>query len=98
MGLTQLDFINKIERFLGKRIDYFVLNDKKPILSEEEKVAFKNDISVKGWDFLFLSPWEKTELVRRKVKVIEADLLDNHSFYKHNKQKISKIILDIINN
>jgi uncharacterized cofD-like protein len=97
MGLTQLDFINKIERFLGKRIDYFVLNDKKPILSEEEKVAFKNDISVKGWDFLFLSPWEKTELVRRKVKVIEADLLDNHSFYKHNKQKISKIILNIIN-
>jgi hypothetical protein len=45
-----------------------------------------------------LSPWEKTELVRRKVIVIEADLLDNHSFYKHNKQKISKIILDIINN
>ena len=96
MGLTQLDFINKIERFLGKRIDFFVLNDKKPILSEEEKVAFKNDISVKGWDFLFLSPWEKSELIRRKVEVIEADLLDNHSFYKHNKQKISKIILDII--
>jgi hypothetical protein len=48
MGLTQLDFINKIERFLGKRIDYFVLNNKKLILSEEEKVAFKNDISVKG--------------------------------------------------
>lgn len=96
MGLTQLDFINKIERFLWKRIDYFVLNDKKPILSEEEKIAFKNDISVKGWDFLFLSPWEKTELIRRKIEVIEADLLDNHSFYKHNKQKISKIILDII--
>jgi uncharacterized cofD-like protein len=97
MGLTQLDFINKIERFLWKRIDYFILNDKKPILSEEEKVAFKNDISVKWWDFLFLSPWEKSELIRRKIEVIEADLLDNHSFYKHNKQKISKIILDIIN-
>lgn len=98
MGLTQLDFINKIERFLWKRIDYFILNDKKPILSEEEKIAFKNDISVKWWDFLFLSPWEKSELIRRKIQVIEADLLDNHSFYKHNKQKISKIILDIIKN
>lgn len=98
MWLTQVDFINKIERFLGKRIDYFILNDKKPILSEEEKIAFKNDISVKGWDFLFLSPGEKSELIRRKIEVIEADLLDNHSFYKHNKQKISKIILDIINN
>ena len=57
MWLTQLDFINKIERFLWKRIDYFILNDKKPILSDNEKIAFKNDISIKGWDFLFLSPW-----------------------------------------
>lgn len=96
MWLTQLDFINKIERFLWKRIDYFILNDKKPILSEKEKVEFKNDISVKWGDFLFLSPGEKSELIRRKVKVIESDLLDNHSFYKHNKEKISKIILDII--
>ena len=96
MWLTQLDFINKIERFLWKRIDYFILNDKKPILSESEKIDFQNDISVKWWDFLFLSPWEKSELIRRKIEVIEADLLDNHSFYKHNKQKISKIILDII--
>ena len=97
MWLTQVDFVNKIERFLWKRIDYFILNDKKPILSEEEQKAFKNDISVKWWDFLFLSPGEKSELQRRKVQVIEADLLDNHSFYKHNKQKISNIILDIIN-
>lgn len=97
MWLTQVDFINKIERFLWKRIDYFILNDKKPILSEEEKIAFKNDISVKWGDFLFLSPGEKSELERRKVQVIEADLLDNYSFYKHNKQKISTIILDIIN-
>jgi uncharacterized cofD-like protein len=96
MWLTQLDFINKIERFLWKRIDYFILNDKKPILSDNEKIAFKNDISIKGWDFLFLSPWEKSELLRRKIEVIEADLLDNHSFYKHNKEIISKIILDII--
>jgi uncharacterized cofD-like protein len=96
MWLTQLDFINKIERFLWKRIDYFILNDKKPILSESEKIDFQNDISVKWWDFLFLSPGEKSELIRRKIEVIEADLLDNHSFYKHNKQKISNIILDII--
>ena len=94
--LTQLDFINKIERFLWKRIDYFVLNDKKPNLSDEDKIIFKNNISVKWWDYLFLSNWERSELIRRKIEVIEADLLDNHSFYKHNKQKISKIILDII--
>lgn len=96
MWLTQLDFINKIERFLGKRIDYFVLNNKIPELSDEEKIKFQNDISVKWWDYLFLSPWEKAELIRRKIQVIEADLLDDNSFYKHNKKKISQVILDII--
>ncbi len=96
MWLTQLDFINKIERFLGKRIDYFVLNNAKPTLSDDQKIAFQNDISVKWGDYLFLSPGEKSELVRRKIEIIEADLLDEDSFYKHNKSKISKVILDII--
>lgn len=98
MGLTQLDFINKIERFLGKRIDFFVLNNKKPDLSKDEQTKFKNDISVKWGDFLFLSRGEKLELMRRKVKVIEADLLDDYCFYKHNKKKISVIISKIISN
>ena len=98
MGLTQLDFINKIERFLWKRLDYFVLNNKKPLLSSEEQKRFKNDISVKWGDFLFVSEWEKAELKRRKVEVIESDLLDNHSFYKHNQEKISKVISKIIKN
>lgn len=98
MGLTQLDFINKIERFLWKRLDYFVLNNKKPVLSSEEQKRFKNDISVKWGDFLFVSEWEKAELKRRKVEVIESDLLDNHSFYKHNQEKISKVISKIIKN
>ncbi len=37
-----------------------------------------------------------TELIRRKVQVIEADIHNDNSFYKHNRQKISKVILDII--
>jgi len=45
--LTQLDFVNKIERFLGRRIDFFVINNKKPDLDEKQLEEFKNDISVK---------------------------------------------------
>lgn len=92
MWLTQLDFVNKIERFLWKRIDFFVANNKKPILTECELQAFKNNISVKGWDYLFVSPWEKKELERRKIKLIEADLLDEKSFYKHSKVKLLDIL------
>jgi len=97
-GLTQLDFVNKIERFLGKKIDYFVLNDKKLKLNEDELEKFKNDISVKWWDFLFLSKWEKEELIRRKIKVIETDLLSKKSFYKHSKKKITKVLENIFFN
>lgn len=92
MWLTQLDFVNKIERFLWKRIDYFIANNKKPLLSECELQAFKNDISVKGWDYLFVSPWEKKELARRKINLVEADLLDEKSFYKHSKVKLLDVL------
>lgn len=95
MWLTQLDFVNKIERFLWKRIDYFIANNKKPILSECELEAFKNNISVKWWDFLFVSSWEKRELERRKIKLVEADLLDEKSFYKHSKVKTLSVLDDI---
>ncbi|PZM83268.1 hypothetical protein DLH72_03800 [Candidatus Gracilibacteria bacterium] len=95
MGLTQLDFVNKIERFLGKRIDYFIANNKKPTLSECELEAFKNDISVKGGDYLFVSPGEKRELERRKIKLIESDLLDEKSFYKHSKVKTLSVLKKI---
>lgn len=95
-GLTQLDFVNKIERFLWKRIDYFVVNNKKISLNNEQLKEFKNDISVKWGDFLYLSPWEKQELQRRKINVIEQDLLWNNSFYKHSKHKIVDILKKII--
>jgi len=96
-GLTQLDFVNKIERFLWKKIDYFIVNNKKPILSEEQQLLFKKDISVKWWDYLLLSAWEKSVLEWLWLTVIEEDLLEKWSFYKHNKQKIVDIIQNIIN-
>ena len=94
--LTQLDFVNKIERFLWKRINYFVLNNKKLELSDSDLKEFKNDISVKWWDYLFLSSWEKDELIRRKIEVIESNLLSKDSFYKHSQKKLVDALKKII--
>jgi uncharacterized cofD-like protein len=94
--LTQLDFVNKIERFLWRRIDYFISNNEKPELTEAQMIEFKNDISVKWWDYLFLSKWEKSELIRRKINVIETNLLSSTSFYKHSKEKLLEVIEKII--
>lgn len=95
-GLTQLDFVNKIERFLWRRIDYFISNNHKPELTEEQIQQFKNDISVKWWDYLFLSKWEREELKRRKINLVEANLLSDTSFYKHSKTKLLNTLEKII--
>ena len=95
-GLTYLDFINKIERFLGKRIDTFICNNKRLELSEQQRSAFQNDQSVKWGDFLYLSDGEKSELTRRKTRYIEADLLDRKTLYKHNTQALTKLIHSVL--
>lgn len=94
--LTCLDFINKIERFLCRRIDIFICNNRKLELTEAEKERFQNSVSVKWGDFLYLSEWEKSELKRRKIEFIEADLLDSVSLYKHDKKMLAQILQEII--
>lgn len=92
MGLTALDFLNKVERFVGRRIHIFIANNRKPKLSPEEFEKFQKSISVKWWDYIFVSPGEKSELSRRKVELIEADLLWEKSYYKHSKKKLMKVL------
>jgi uncharacterized cofD-like protein len=94
--LTCLDFINKIERFLWRRIDIYICNNKKLDLSVADRERFQNNISVKGWDFLYLSDWEKSELERRKIMYIESDLLDRESFYKHDKNSLASQLKKIL--
>lgn len=94
--LTALDFVNKIERFLGKRIDIFISNNKRLDIPQEDLEKLKTHISVKWWDFLYVSEGEKEELKRRKIQYFEADLLDRDSFYKHDKKSIAKILEQII--
>jgi uncharacterized cofD-like protein len=94
--LTCLDFINKIERFLWRRIDIYICNNKKLELSSEQRARFQSDISVKWWDFLYLSTGEKSELERRKIQYIESDLLDRVSFYKHDKESLISILSTVL--
>lgn len=94
--LTCLDFVNKIERFLGRRIDIYICNDKKLDLSRDERARFQSNISVKGGDFLYLSNGEKSELERRKIEYIENDLLDRESFYKHDKTSLINVLRKVL--
>ena len=90
------DFVDTLEKFLWKNIDYLIANNKKLDLSWSELERFKNDISVKWWDYLYVTDDEREDFEKRKIKVIERDFLDKVSLYKHNKKKISKATNDIL--
>ncbi|MCH8518388.1 2-phospho-L-lactate transferase CofD family protein, partial [Candidatus Gracilibacteria bacterium] len=95
-GLTHLDIIYKIERFLGKKINIFICNNRKLKLTIEQKQSFQGNISVKGGDYLYLSKGERDELERRKIKVYETSLIDEKTFYKHNKRALVDILEKIL--
>lgn len=96
--LRVLDFINIIERYLSKKLDYVIVNNYMPKLSSEEQEKLSKDISVKWWDYVFLDEYDKYLLQSKNTKIIEDDFIDKESLYKHNKIKIAQTLLDIMNN
>jgi len=90
-----IDFVVELEKYIGKNIDYFIVNNKNLKLKWIDLDKFKNDISVKGGEYIFLSKQEKKDLEKNGTKVIEADLLDRESLYKHNKEKLAEVLGEI---
>ncbi len=94
--LRTLDFINTIERYISKKLDYVITNNYLPILSDDDKTKLKKDISVKWWDYVFLDDFDKHLIKSKNTIIIEDDLIDRESLYKHNAIKIAWLLLDII--
>jgi len=90
------DFINIIERYISKKLDYVILNNYLPELSLEDKEKLTKNISVKWWEYVFLDRYDRYLIESKNTIIIEDDLLDRESLYKHNSLKIAKIIFDII--
>ncbi len=91
-----IDFVKELEKYIWKNIDYFIVNDKNLKLEWKQLDKFKNDISVKWGEYIFLSKAEKKQLQENGTKIIEADLLDRKSLYKHNKKKLAEVLGEII--
>lgn len=96
--LRVLDFINVIERYLSKKLDYVIVNNYLPKLSNEEQEKLSKNISVKWWDYVFLDEFDKYLLLSKNTKIIEDDYIDKESLYKHNNLKIAETLLDIMKN
>ncbi len=89
-------FVEKLEQYLWKEISYFVVNNKKLELQWDDLEKMKNNISVKGWEYIFLSEKEKNMLEARGTVIVWEDLIDRESFYKHNNKKLAKVLKKII--
>lgn len=95
-GYAILDFILEIERYLGKPIDIVIANDKKLDLNFEDIQKLKTNISVKWGEYIYITDDERAYLESRKVQIIEDDLIDRTSLYKHDSIKLAKILENII--
>lgn len=93
---TVLDFVHTLEQYLWKQIDVLLVNDNEPQLWEKQREAFKNDISVKWGDYIYISKSNKVYLQSKSTRVIEADLLDMESLYKHDSQKLWRALSKIL--
>lgn len=91
-----MDFVLEIEKHLWKQIDYLVVNKKRVELSKKEKEQLENDISVKWWKYIYLKEISKKVLEKRWTIVIEEDLLDIKSLYKHDWETLKEIVKELI--
>lgn len=91
-----IDFVSEIEKYLWRNIDILIANNSKIKLSEAEKNKFKNNKSVKWWDYIYITEEEKNQFQSNWTSIIEADILDKISLYKHDKEKIAIILEEVI--
>jgi uncharacterized cofD-like protein len=95
-GYTLEDFVMEIQRYLERNIDILVVNDREVALSFHEMELLKSNISVKWGDYIYLKKSEKEVFKKQGIKIIEADLIDKETLYKHDRKEIGRILKHII--
>ncbi len=90
-----LDFIDNIQKNLGnKKIDYVFWNKKIPKLTKQQELNFKNNISVKWWEYLLLDKREKEKINSKykNIKIISGEYINSKDLYKYNENMIKDLI------
>lgn len=95
-----MNFIDFINSRLENKLDYIFANNKKPELTLDKLSEFKNDISVKWWDYLYIDENIKKEISSKypNLRIISWDYLDTNTLYKYNKSVINDLFDLILTN
>ncbi len=81
------DFIDNIEKYAGKVVDYVLVNNWyiSDELVEKYKAEWKNPVKCK----------KEMCFENKRYKIIERDFIDESDYIRHNPTKLSKAIIDI---
>jgi len=88
-GFKASDFVKELEKYLEKKIDYVILNEKRPTKRIVDKY--------KGEDSYFVEP----VIGKSEERIIKTELLveqefDGKMIARHNPDKTAKLIMEII--
>jgi 2-phospho-L-lactate transferase/gluconeogenesis factor (CofD/UPF0052 family) len=85
-NFTVCDHLLNVEKYLGDEIDCLIVNDGK--ISDEliKKHTMKNSFQVV----------DDSHKLKNRIKIIEADVISNKEFARHDPEKISEVIFDTI--
>lgn len=90
-----IDFIDVIESNIwSKKIDYLFVNNKAPELDSKLKNKFKNDISVKWWDYLVINDEIRKKILIKypNLNIISWEYIFAKDLYKYNENLIKDLI------
>ena len=86
-GFKSSEFVEKMERYLGKDVlNFVVLNDKKPLPARIRKYEKK------GAEFV--QP-DKNNFQGKKLKIISADFLETQGLIQHRADKLAETLIKL---
>ena len=90
------DFVDEIQKYLERDIDILIVNSKHIELSFGELEKLKSNVSVQWGDYIYLTKKERDIFRKQGIKIIEDDLIDRDTLYKHDRKQLGKVLKKII--
>lgn len=86
-GFSASDHLNEVEKYLGGKIDILVVNNSVPSLEVYESYKQEKSFSVE---------YDYEAFKDKSVTIIEGDFVREGNFFRHDSEKISKVIYDLL--
>jgi len=93
------NYVNSVEKYIGKLVDYILVNNEEPSLEQIERYRLESGDGVIVMDDFKDSRVERVALLSRTIPLpVAGDFSPNtRGFIRHDSEKLANCILNIIN-